>query len=229
MRLLGFVIVFVLSVNHATEAHEFFPMCAGSVWEYVGDETSTPYVRECVGWEDIWGIECAVMEYRTDPDGGLRNYWYEAADGALVLRGAYRSEEQFGFIYEPGIWIISAAPFLGEKLCFSVDIYNLPDSTYCDSFSFCHQIVEEGFVNVPAGKFYAYAVGGVFPDLDRGDYDLLGRKIDASQRQASMWFTADVGEVQFIASELYQLVSYSLPPSSLEVTSWSRLRALYRR
>jgi hypothetical protein len=227
MRSLGFGLILLVALSPAVEANDLFPTCPGSVWQYVGDETGMPYVRECVGFEDVGGIRCAVMEYASDPDQGLRNFWYDSEDGVLLLRGAYRSEEQFGVIYDPGIPIISASPDLGEKLCFSVDVYALPDTTYSESWSFCHEVVDAEYVGVPAGTFFAYGVAPSFPTLAHGEYDLLGRRIGPKGPPAPMWFSAGVGEVQFSASEFYRLAAYSLPPSSLEPTTWSRLKALY--
>ncbi len=230
MRLLGLALMFVLGMSHATLANDFFPMCPGSVWEYADDETSAPYVKECVGWEDIWGVRCGVIEYLKGPDAGLRNFWYDAADGVLMLRGFFRPQDGFGFLYEPGIPMISASPFLGEEFCVSVDAFHLPDSTYSDSWSFCQGIVEEGFLDLPAGTFYAYGLGGRDEGLGRGDYDLLGRRIRSPQRgNAWIWFTEHVGEVRSTSIGSYSLADYSLPPSSLDVTSWGRVKALYVR
>ena len=110
-------IVLMVAVSSPAGAEDYFPICAGSVWEYISLDTGVDYVTECVGTEVVWGIECAVLENSGPGDEGLLQYWYKNEEGAAVIRGWFRTIGGYGRLFEPGIQMMSAAPFLGEQWC----------------------------------------------------------------------------------------------------------------
>ncbi|MFC1799587.1 hypothetical protein ACFL2Z_01585 [Candidatus Eisenbacteria bacterium] len=218
----------VLTAASPLAANDYFPMCPGSVWEYTGLETAGPYVTTCTGAEDFWGVECSVFAHSGTGDEGLLNYFFVGEGGGIFLRGAFRQLDDWGFIYEPGIEMLSANPALGQQWCDTVDLYSLPGHTYSTTFEICFSVLEEADLNLPGGTLHACGVGQVMPPMLIPGYDLFGRERSSSLSDASMWYADQVGLVQFLSLDMYQIAGYSLPPSATEVASWGRIKALYR-
>ena len=76
------------------------------------------------------------------------------------------------------------------------------------------------------GTFWAFGVGDVLPSRLEEQYDVMGRAHSDETREVLWWYAASVGELKS-SSPSYELVSYNLPPSRAEETSWSRVKALF--
>jgi len=218
----------ILTFASGVAANDYFPMCPGSVWEYTGLETAEPYVTTCTGVEDFWGVECSVFARSGPGDEGLLNYYFVGEDGGIFLRGWFRQLSDWGYLHEPGIEILSANPALGQQWCDTVDMYSLPGHTYSTTFEICFSVLEETDLSLPAGTFHAFGIGEIMPPMLIPGYDLFGRERSSSLSDASRWYSDQVGLVQFLSADMYQIAGYSLPPSATEVASWGRIKTLYR-
>jgi hypothetical protein len=203
-------------------------MCPGSVWQYLGLETTEPYTTTCTGTEDFWGVECAVFANSGPGDDGLSQYYYIGANGNAVLRGFFREYENWGALYDPGLEIMSDSPYLGQQWCSTADWYDLPDYGYMGTYEYCLEVQEEVDLVLPAGTIHALGIGFIMPPTLRPGYDLFGRERSSTLSDAARWYSYEIGEVQFLTADLYQIAGYSLPPSATEVASWSGIKALYR-
>ena len=218
----------ILAIASSVAANDYFPMCPGSVWEYLGSETEEPYTTTCIGTEDFWGVECAAFSHSGPGDEGLVNYFFTGDEGHAVLRGFFRSYENWGMLYDPGIDIMSEDPYLGQQWCSTADWYDLPDYGYFGTYDYCLEIVEETDLVLPAGVISAFGVGYLPPPALASSFDVFGRAHPSVLSNAAYWYAYEVGTVQFLTADLYQIADYSLPPSGTEVASWSRIKTLYR-
>jgi hypothetical protein len=97
-----------------------------------------------------------------------------------------------------------------------------------DTFQICFSVLEETDLSLPAGRFHAFGVGQIMPPTLSPGYDLFGRERSSLLSDVTNWYSYEVGLVQFISTDTYQIAGYSLPPSATEVASWSRIKTLYR-
>lgn len=227
MRYIAIGLAF-LTISSAAAANDYFPMCTGSVWEYVGFETEELYTTTCTGTEVVWGIECSVFANSGPGDDGLVQYYYIGEGGHAVLRGFFRHIENWGAVYDPGIAMMSPDPYLGQQWCSTCDVYDLPDGGYMGTYQFCFEVQEEVDLTLPAGMVHAFGIGYVAPPTLVPGYDIFGRATSPNLSNAGRWYSELIGEVQFLTADLYQLAGSSLPPSATDVASWGSIKALYR-
>ncbi|MFC1573039.1 hypothetical protein ACFL6M_05515 [Candidatus Eisenbacteria bacterium] len=226
MRLLTLVL-FVVTVSAPAGAEDFFPTHVGSIWEYIGLDSGDPYVTECVATETVWGIECGVFTNDGPGDEGLVQYWYKDANGDVRIRAWFRTIGDYGSLFDPGIKMMSGAPFVGEEWCTTVDAYHLPDTSFVGSFASCHVIESEGPLDLPAGTFYAYGVGEPEPLMLIEEHDTLGRDLSSPLREITRWYSEAVGEVKYVTADTYELTGYSIPPTPVGGRTWGEIKALF--
>ena len=55
-------------------------------------------------------------------------------------------------------------------------------------------------------------------------FDLLGRRLDGDTREASRWYTENIGMIRYLGS--FELVSFSGTVAT-EQTTWTEVKALF--
>ncbi|MBD3221068.1 hypothetical protein GF314_07465 [bacterium] len=209
--------VTILAQPAATQ--NYFPLETDLTWTYTDGGTGE-LVSTSLGPADLGGL--TVFELRHVETGSnaqeYHNYWTRDDGGDTWLHGAWNADG-FAAIYDPPILYIDTPLALGNTWTTE---FGWNGSLY----EVTYQVLEEGETTVPLGVLYAYGIGAVEPPALREDrtHDVMGRRLDSGSREASRWYTEDIGEIR--GSDGYELVTYS-GSTATETASWSGIKALF--
>jgi len=225
------IILIALAAPGQNETYRPFKL--GNWWEYDGVHNEHE-IQRVDRIDSLWGYPVYAVQYdESTGNDDLENYWTTEAGGSILLWGFYRELDSFGWIYDPPIIYVDAPLYMGKVWSCTSDVYDLPDTTYSQTFELTFRVYEEGIATVPAGDFYSYGVGYDFVPYQRGNITKeAGRKRNPiaeylnscrflpngerkSDYQASMqqgspmhWYSIDVGEVQYALGDTFQLVNF---------------------
>jgi hypothetical protein len=228
MRWASLVLIIAAVFPHTCAADDYLPLQMGNRWEYTsseGDET-----REVTGTIQLWGEEVYVIEYPESVFNlGLENYWTTNPEGDVFLWGFWRDDDTWGMLYFPPIPMADAPLYLNKTWSHTFAVYELPDTNYIAENEIGFAVYSEGIISVPAGDFYAYGIGQFLP-LGAGvlgDHSVTGERVfDEPRQEPTHWYSDGLGEVQYQATDLYQLVSFDQPVAVAQM-SWGAVKALY--
>jgi|SRR5262245_1741219 len=216
-------------------AADWLPLQFGNRWEYRGD-LGGQQTQDVIFAPKIHGREVMAKLHGGDPDTGLQNFWLLDAGGNVLLAGFLRPDG-FGLAYEPPIRYFPVPPAVGPQPPQSVTIHDYLTDALVGTASARFDVLEDVTLVVPAGSFHAYGVGQVAvpgtPDFASGKaFTLDGRALPAATPSIgpsvpSDWFSEGVGVVQYRSSQLFQLVSFTVP-TPVAHSSWARVKRLYR-
>src|SRR5207249_250756 len=171
--------------------------------------------------------------YSEGIDAGLENYWLLAPDGSVLLAGFNNPSAALAVLYEPPIRLLPVPPVVGPGPFVSTTIYNLFTDAVLGVFPLRYDVSEDVQLTLPAGSFHAFGVGQAInlpaPQLaTRRTLSLDGRTMnpDGSSIYAvstTDWFSEGVGEVQYSAGDLYQLISFGGPTPTAR-SSWAAIK-----
>lgn len=210
----------------------YLPLCIGNWWEYQSPEYWER--RSVEGTTQLWDTDVYVIGFDdAGPSGDTENFWTSEPAGDVYLWGFRIPSDGSGVIYNPPIRLIDAPLELGKVWASVADAWLLPDTTYLGTIEVALEVLEEGFIDVPAGSFYAFGIhytvtggDGILPLEDRSlsgleDGGLLGR-------QPRIWWSEGVGEIQYLgyAGQEFQLAGYDLPTGS-SATTWGSIKMEY--
>ena len=210
----------LISLATAAGAQNYFPLDTGLVWTYT-DGAGSDLEGTVLGPVEYNGLTVVELQYlQTGANAQeYHNFWTREAGGVTWLHGAWNASG-FSATYDPPILYIEAPLYQG-LVWTTVFGYNgePSEATY--------EVFEEGDTTVPMGTFYAYGIGAAEPPLPAGQlagYDLLGRRLDGGTREASRWYTENIGMIRYLAS--FELVSFSGSVAT-EQTTWTGVKALF--
>lgn len=213
-------------------AQPYLPLAVGNHWSYQG--IGGKHEQQTItGTTMILGRDVYVKSTtESSSNSGLENYWSTEPDGDVFLHGFYRNIEAFGVVYDPPLRMVDAPLAMGKSWTTHAAIFYLPGMTPGESFDFTESVLEGAKkLTVPAGTFAAFGIGQTLaPPAARtlaGSPLALDGSVQAISAQASEWYSAGVGEVQFQADDLYQLSSYDFP-TPVASTTWGKLKHWYR-
>jgi hypothetical protein len=217
----------------------WYPLDGGDTWEYV-DGYGVHHFEIINGTMQLLSRTVTVRTYIGGFDDGLENYWLAGADGSVLLAGFNSRQAGLALAYDPPIAMLVPPPALGQTWSTHTVAYRLPDMSVYSVFDYPLSVQEDVQLTVPAGIFHAFGIGPPPPgagsvatiDLPSGRVlSLDGRsgKVagTAGSSNATDWYAVGIGEVQYLAISLNQLVNLSLPVPTA-VVSWGRLKQLYR-
>lgn len=210
---------------------DYQPLATGNFWSYFVDDGSVEMrvVDEQVTIFDTPTYPIVYTE--SSQNEGLINYWTSEEDGGVLLWGFWR--QTWGMVYDPPIREVDAPLYVGKTWTNMVDIYALPDTSFHQTLEFSYSALEDPELNVPAGLFPTFGIGEPEPDpaaplfLD-GSYTLSGELRTSQTRGANRWYSLNVGVVQELLGNLYELRTYTDHPVAVESSSWGAVKALYR-
>jgi hypothetical protein len=214
---------------------DYFPLRVGNQWSYSGSAGGAE-VQTVTGTTEILGTTVFVVRFSQSTNNeGLEDYWSVAADGDVMLSGFFRSNEGWGFAYDPPVVLVHPPLAVGSQWIAPTTIYNLPDGTLFGDVTFGLQVYEEVVLTVPAGNFPAFGIGqfipgsgtGSMPSSLQGQYTLTGERV-AGVSPATDWWTEGVGRPRYVSDQVYDLESYGIPTPSL-ASSWGSLKVLFRQ
>jgi hypothetical protein len=118
---------------------------------------------------------------------------------------------------------------VGKTWSRTVQVYSLPDTVDNGSVEIAFEVYEEGVVATPAGDFPSFGIGQALPVLAflPEGYSLIGTAVAAGRAEATEWWSAGVGEVQYQSSDLYRLSSWGGATSTAEA-NWGDVKRLFR-
>lgn len=230
MKTISLCILILLFACPAT-AEEYLPLETGNFWSYVteGGAEETLLVGEPV---QIFQDNPYPIEFTTGEGGnlGLINFWTSESDGGVLLWGF--SRPTWGYLYQPPIRMVAPPLYVGKTWSTTVDLYDLPDTTFFRTATFTFEVFEETELTLPAGTFPSFGIGeqepGALLILD-GRLTPWGEATTRNERGANVWYSLDVGKVQHGGyADLWQLETWTDDPVATEVSSWGAVKALYR-
>ena len=215
------------------QGEPYRPLNIGNWWEYngIGGEHEVQRVARA---DSIWGNKVCVVHYEQSTNNeGLENFWTSKADGGLFLWGFSRTSEEWGILHEPPIVMVDAPLYLGKTWISTSYMYALPETTYIGKLTLRFCVYEEGYISVPAGDFYAYGVGytydsllssfpgatdagskksvGIDGRIFQGLHALAGEHPGTGEEAGALsWYCRGRGEVQYKASDIFQLNARAL-------------------
>jgi len=211
--------------DRADAESTWFPMHIGNEWDYV-DTGGAHEVVTFTRTMTLAGREVFVLTYGPSVDNtGLENYWCAGPDGDVLLSGFFRSDDGFGWLYDPPIPLVDAPLSLGKTWSHATRVTLLPTMEDLGINVFGFQVYTAGLLSVPAGIYFAYGIGYSPPTLvveSARDLDATGRR--SSGPSVSDWWTDGLGRPQYNS---FQLSAFSFPTPTRGAT-WGKVKALYR-
>lgn len=216
-------------------ADPWLPLDLGTRWEYrsVG---GSHQVETITGFPVLHGRTVAAKHYSEGVDAGLENYWLLAPDSSVLLAGFNNPSAALAVLYEPPIRLLPVPPVVAPGPFVTTTIYNLFTDAVLGVFPLRYDVTEEVQLTLPAGSFHAFGVGQAImlpaPRLAAGrTLSLDGRTIDPGGSSiyavsTTDWFSEGVGEVQYQADDLYQLISFGGPTPTAR-SSWTAVKRLF--
>jgi hypothetical protein len=210
------------------------PLEIGNHWEYQslgGDHQ----VETITGTATVLGRAVFVKHYAEGLNAGLENWWRIGPGGDVQLAGFDR-HDGFSLGYDPPLTFCGASPVLGDLWPTHVVAYDMATMAVYAEFDITFSALEDVSLSVPAGTFPSIGVGQVLAKAANPVLALRGLALDGRQLKttpntiasdATDWFSAGVGEVQYRSGDTYLLVSYGYPTPTL-TTSWGALKRTYR-
>jgi hypothetical protein len=216
----------------ASHAQSYLPLTVGNRWTYQG-VNGLHEVQVITGTTTVLGRTFYVKSYlESSSNSGLENYWSEEADGDVLLGGfLINGVDTGGVIYDPPLRMLDAPLALGKTWTTRSAVYFLPAMNPGGTFDFTFTVFEDTTLSVPAGRFRALGIGqspmlamlNVAPHASLS----LDGTLQTASGSPSDWYAAGVGVVQYDTDDRYQLVESALP-TPVAVTSWGKLKRLYR-
>lgn len=230
--LLAVLATLALSIGAPALAQPYFPLAIGNSWDYqtAGGVHETQTIT---GTTTLFANTVFVNTYTNNPDNaGLENYWQVGSNGGVLLLGFYRNLDGLGIVYDPPIDYVDAPLAVGKTWSCESQAYDLPGMVPDFTLAIAFTTYEDVTLTEPAGTFHAFGIGQEYtPSFTKS---VAGRQLnlDGTQRittgQATDWYAAGVGEVQYNAGALFQLTGLNLPtPAS--ALSWGYVKAAYRK
>jgi len=220
-----------LSIGSPALAQPYFPLAIGNSWDYqtAGGVHETQTIT---GTTTVFGHTAFVNTFTNNPDNaGLENYWQVGNNGGVLLLGFFRSNDGFGIVYDPALTIVDAPLAVGKTWSSEATFYRLPAMTTEGTFTVSFSAYEDVMLTVPAGTYHAFGIGQYLPPGSAKTFAGAPLNLDGTLRvtagQATDWYTAGVGEVQYGPGDLFQLVGLNLPTPATAL-SWGRVKAVYR-
>ena len=223
--------ILIIFLASPVTAEDYLPLETGNFWSYITESGAeeTLVVGEPV---PIFQDYPYPIEYTTGEGGnlGLINFWTSESDGGVLLWGF--SRPTWGYLYQPPIRMVDAPLYVGKTWSTTVDMYDLPDTTFFQTATFTFEVFEDPELTLPAGTFPTFGIGdqepGALSILD-GRYTPWGEVTTRNDRGASVWYSLGVGLVQYDGfAGLWQLETWTDDPVGVEVSSWGAVKALYR-
>ena len=126
--------------------------------------------------------------------------------------------------------MLDAPLFTGKTWVTATQYYLLPQMAYQGDFEMTLTVVSEEMLTLPAGQFPVFGIGEVGSaqgplTRDGVEYALSGERLTPG-RDASDWYSENVGLVQYRTDDLYQLVRFDAP-TPVVGTTWGRVKALF--
>ena len=209
----------LISLAAVAVAQNYFPLDTGLVWTYT-DGMGSNLEGTVLGPVEYNGLTVVELQY-LETSGGTQefhNFWTQEAGGVTWLHGAWNASG-FSATYDPPILYIEAPLYQGLVWTTIFGYNGEPsEATY--------EVFEEGDTTVPMGTLYAYGIGAAepLPAGEHAGYDMLGRRLDGGTREASRWYTENIGTIRGMGG--YELVSFSGTVAT-EQTTWSGVKALF--
>jgi hypothetical protein len=221
-----------LAIGSPAFAQPYFPLAIGNSWDYqtAGGAHETQTIT---GTTTVFGHDVFVNTFANNPDNaGLENYWQVGSNGGVLLFGFYRGGDGFGILYDPPLTIVDAPLALGKTWSSEATFYRLPGMTPDGTFTVSFSAYEDVMLTVPAGTFHAFGIGQYLPPGSAKAFASGALNLDGTLRvttsQATDWYTAGVGEVQYGPGDLFELVGLNLPTPA-GALSWGYVKAIYRK
>jgi hypothetical protein len=135
-------------------------------------------------------------------------------------------------------------PALGQTWSTHTIAYNLADMSVYLVLDYALSVLEDVQLTVPAGTYHAFGIGPPPPATGSAATVALpsGRSLSLDGRSAVAapaagttstaalhedWYAQGVGDIQYRANSLNQLVNFSIPTPTAGV-SWGKVKRLYR-
>ncbi|MCK4512471.1 hypothetical protein KAW64_12070 [bacterium] len=239
------VIVASLFAHAPGLATVYHPLDIGTEWHYA-DELDQTHSRAMTGTREVLGVDTVVRHEEIWQGETLvdvfENYWTEDAEGDLYLHGAANLMSRWPLAYVPPVLMVDAPLQEGKSwVTENIQRYELDGTPWGDPFNYDLRVYSEGDISVPAGTFYAYAVGDTAVYADAREVsgqilDVFGCRVTGSALAGSgnrddifvEWYSENVGVVRhgLYSPPEHNMELISLTP--VEVASWGRVKALFR-
>lgn len=220
-------------------AQNYHPLNIGFRWEYYS--TAEGHQVMTISGELVVLGTTTRIRYQAEEIQLYENYWTSDAAGNLFLHGARNFTFPMDVAYLPPIQMVSAPLFAGKTwITYDIQLYSLDGIPWGDEpFDYPVRVYNEGYMQVPAGEFYAYGVGyDINPALiirtANGAFDVFGRHLEevvTGSDNSSEWYSVDVGLVQFgpyaDPENDFRLLAYYPPPTPVLSTTWGAIKALF--
>jgi hypothetical protein len=229
------VALVALLIPTFAQAQSYLPLVEGNWWRYLTPDGD--YETQTVdGTIELNGASAHVIRYSGGDNDQTENYWTVDPSGDVYLWGFYDPPRGFGFLYDPPILYLDAAPlFLGKGWQTRTRFYTLPDMRYFGTYDIAFEVYEEGVVQVPAGEFSTFGVGPAYPTIPglagrtvagTADPEAIGRS-GAGRLSADTWWAEGVGTVQVNSWTFLRLYDYQQMPTPVNAESWGRIKSLF--
>ncbi len=213
-------------------AADWLPLVDGMHWDYRSANFQETQI--ITGTRTLLGRTLYVKSFVGGPDSGLQNFWQVAPDGSVLLGGFDNVSAGLALAYDPPFPVLQTPPSLGLTWSTHSVARLIPSMVEYATIDLNWEVSEDVVLEVPAGSFHAFGVGQVPPTAAKvmagGRAFTLDGRLVADPGKAAVatdWYSEGVGEVQFLASDLFQLVAFG-PPLPATASTWGRVKQLYR-
>lgn len=213
-----------------------FPLTSGTSWEY-GRDDGDDYVLEVVGTETVLGqLTMLVRGTHTagrQAGGTFEQFWTFSADGDFLWHGS-RGESGVA-AYGPPVTVLRVPYEVGESWEVTTQRYCDLEGTvpYGEPDTQTVEVLGVGAIEVPAGQFSCvHLTTPVYGACPFGLVSPLMPLGSAAPRGtvATIWIDESVGIVrsEITGGPVTELTAFHPVQTSVEPTSWGRVKAFYR-
>jgi len=212
----------LLGVPGAVDAENYLPLDLGNSWGYEAENLAE--TRTVTGDLEIFDRQFTVISYSpSSSNEGLTNFWTSDDAGNVHVGGFYLTGD-FGFAYDPPIQVVKGPLSVGASWSQTVAVFSYPDLVAQGSLDIAYEVFEEGVLTVPYGEFFAFGIGRTDPGSFLDGYSLVGERRDDSEGGSAWdWWTDGLGQPQYRADGLYQLVITDVP-TPIELRTWGSIK-----
>ena len=221
----------------AGSSQPMMPLTPGFYWDYVSPGGVHQF--EAIGGTlTLLGRTVTEKGYTGGPDAGLVNWWLTGPAGEVQLAGFDNPTAGLSLAYDPPITVCGGTPLAGDLWLTHVTAYQLPTMAVYATFDLTYGLIEEVDLTLPAGTFHTFGVGQVvfaapFAAAGGAALGLDGRSLGTgpaatrAAASASDWYSPGVGDVQFVASDLFRLESYGVA-DPVHAATWGQVKQRWR-
>ena len=221
-----------LAAPGAATAQIYLPLGPGCYWQYTGD-VGDAFARTVTATIEMAGEAVSVLSHSGyGPDEGLDQYYTANANGDVLFWGFYREFDDWGLLYVPPLPLVQGPLATGQRWSVVAEIFSIPDNLPAGDLVAERVVLSEGLETVPAGEYYAYAIGWELPGglvraLASRSCDPTGRHLTPGRDfPAAEYWSAGLGIVREETTQIWRLTDFD-GPTVIAAGSWGGIKALY--